>query len=110
MNTEKVTKEKCNLPIFRVGGSTAKMQFFDEAIKAKRHIAAFHFNDVFLEFADKFYLGKSHKVTIANFKKWMQRAADHHGLKIVVANVDKVDRFDFGVRNIWSIPDAEYCH
>ena len=33
-----------------------------------------------------------------------------HGLKIVVAKVDQVDRVDFGVRNIWSIPDTEYCH
>lgn len=111
MNTESVSKkQKGNAVLPLVSGSTAKMQFFDEAIKAKRHIAAFHFNDVFLEFADKFYLGKSHKTTIANFKKWMQRAANHHGLKIVVAKVDQVDRVDFGVRNIWSIPDTEYCH
>lgn len=90
--------------------ASAKMQFFDEAIKAKRHIAAFHFNDVFLEFADKFYLRKTHKVTINNFKKWMKRAAIKHNLKIVIAKVDHVDRVDFGIRNIWSIPDTEYLN
>ena len=89
---------------------SAKMQFFDEAIKDKRHIAAFHFNDVFLEFADKFYPGKTHKVTINNFKRWMKRAAIKHNLKIVIAKVDHVDRVDFGIRNIWSIPDTEYLN
>lgn len=88
--------------------TSAKMQFFDEAIRLKRHIAAFHFNDVFLEFADKFYFGKPHKVTIDNFKKWMKRAAVKHDLKIEIAKVDHVDRVDFGIRNIWSIPDTEY--
>lgn len=106
----KQNTDKPQLPKHIVSGSTAKMQFFSDAIKAKRHIAAFHFNDVFLEFADRFYLGKSHKITIANFKKWMQRAANYHGLKIVVVKVDQVDRVDFGVRNIWSILDTEYCH
>ena len=108
----KITDDKndteTNLHITHVSDSMAKMHFFDEAIKTKRHIATFHFNDVFLEFADKFYLGKPHKVTIANFKKWMQRSANHHGLKISVAKVDNVDRIDFGIRNIWCISDKEY--
>lgn len=80
-----------------------KMRFFSDAIKAKRHIAAFHFNDVFLEFSDKFYYEKGNKVTIANFKKWMRRAADHYGHRIAKGKADQIDRHDFGIRNVWTI-------
>ena len=87
-----------------ISGSTlTKMEFICAAIDQRRDIAAFHFNDVFCEFCDIFYKGESFKKPLVNFKKWMQRAADFKRVKVTKARVDHIDRYTFGVRNIWAI-------
>ena len=91
------------LRIYGVGNSTDIIMYFDQCIRQKRDIAAFHFNDVFCEFEDLFYKDKSYKTAMASFKKWMRYSADKHGLTIVKGKADHIDRHDFGVRVIWTM-------
>lgn len=86
-----------------VSCSTDKLIFLYQAIKNRRHIAAFHWNDVFCEYCDLFYKNKPHNTALQNFKKWMKVAAENKGHKVVVGIADQIDRVDFGMRRIWSI-------
>lgn len=88
--------------------SVDKVAFLDMAIREKKDIAAFHFNDVWCDFADLFHkksTGKynKHSTIMADFKKHIQHAASKHGLSVAKLPVTPRDRITYGVRNIWSI-------
>lgn len=88
---------------YKTNNKAEKALFFNQVVEQKRHIAAFHFNDVFCEFSDLFYKGKPYKTVMASFKKWMQYIADKHGLSIIKSRTDYIDRHDYGMRVVWSI-------
>lgn len=92
-----------------VSGNTPadKLIFFYESFKTKRAVSAHIFNDVFCEFEEKFYNGKSYKTAMANFKRYMKIAAENRGHEIVKIQVNKYETVVQGIRNVWSVL---YCH
>lgn len=80
-----------------------KVEFLKLAIEKKKEIAAFHFNETYMKYADKFHRGKSRKTTMADFKKNLKKAALICGVKIWPAKCDYIDKVDFGIKTIWTI-------
>lgn len=100
-------EQQTNQPLLiaSVNGCTSadKLIFFYNAFKTKREISAHILNDVFCEFEEIFYLDKSYKNAIANFKKYMKIAAENKGYQIVVTNVNKYETIIQGIRSVWSV-------
>jgi len=117
-NTKKVTisltpeqqEKACSLSkdlfIYGLSSSTDKLMFIYEAINNRKDISAHIFNEVFCEFEDTFYKGKSYKNAIANFKKYIKIAAENKGHK-VVALAARNNGIVHGIKNLWSVV---YCN
>ena len=61
------------------------------------------FNDVFCEFEEIFYKGKSYKNAMNNFKKYMKIAAENKSHEIIIAKVNKYETVVHGLKNVWSV-------
>jgi hypothetical protein len=79
-----------------------KLIFFNKGIKDKEEICTSHFNDFFLKFCDKFYPNKSHKTSMADFKKCMKDRSMLDDVELVKCGLDYIDRIDYGIRVEWS--------
>ena len=117
LNLETMPKEKTKvqestnppLLIASVSGSASadKLIFFYIKMRDKKEISAHIFNDVFSEFEERFYNGKSYKNAMSNFKKYMKIAAENRGHEIIVSKVNKYETVVHGLKNVWSV---QYCH
>ena len=67
IDIEYFDKEGKQLHYFSRVTSTDIIIFFDQCVRQKRDISAFHFNNVYNEFSDLFYRGKSYKTTMSSF-------------------------------------------
>jgi hypothetical protein len=104
---EKLSTEAQN-PAFLVGAvsgrtSSEKIIFFYDAFNGNREISAHILNDVFSEFEETFYKGKSYKNAMSNFKKYMKIAAENRGHKITINKVNKHETVVHGLKNVWSV-------
>ena len=107
MIDEKLSNEAPNSPLRKdaVSGRTSsdKIIFFYDVFKANREVSTHIFNDVFSEFEERFYNGKSYKNAMSNFKKYMKIAAENRGHEIIVVSVNKYETVVHGLKNVWSV-------
>jgi len=80
-----------------------KTLFLLQAVKSGRTISSCHWNDVFCEFSDKYYLNKPYKTALANFKVIMELVSDGNRIELAKCKTDPIDRHDYGVSVIWSL-------
>jgi hypothetical protein len=103
MNLNEPQNQQLNIGAVSGRTSSDKIIFFYDAFNANREISAHIFNDVFSEFEERFYNGKSYKNAMLNFKKYMKMAAENRGHKIIVSRVNKYETVVHGVKNVWSV-------
>lgn len=101
-NTTELSKENDGLRLSFVGDTTDKLMFFYRAFKNKRDVTAQIFNDVFCEFEELFYPNGNYTATMANFKKYMEKAAKNRGYKVAKMPV-RGNEVVHGMRTLWTV-------